>query len=141
MTKLLSMIIIASEHWAQMQADVASRFPEEACGLVAGAGNRSSLVIPVTNTLHDPHRFRLDPQEELNAFLLAEEKGWEILAVYHSHPHGIFRPSPTDFAELAFSEIIYLIWYQEADQWCCLPYLMHPPANADEIALIISTKE
>jgi proteasome lid subunit RPN8/RPN11 len=132
---------LTSEHWEQMKADVSARTSEEACGLVLGEDNYSKLVIPVTNILHNPFRFRMDPAEELNAFLLAEKEGWEILAVYHSHPHGINHPSATDFDELAFPEIIYLIWYQAAGLWQCSAYLMHADADSEQVQIIISTDE
>lgn len=131
-------LIITPELWSQMAADVATRFPEEACGFVAGNGNYSQMVIPVKNMLHDPHHFRMDPDEELKAFLHVEEKGLDILAIYHSHPYGISRPSPTDFSELTFPGIIYLIWYQMANTWNCRGYLMESPSNADEIRIIRS---
>jgi len=140
MNPLLSGIVITPEHFTQMHADVISRSPEEACGLIAGAGNHSRQVIPVTNVLHHPYRFRMDPQEELNAFLLVEEKGWDILAIYHSHPQGIDHPSPTDYAELTFPGIIYLIWYQDAQQWHCRGYLMQSSTGAVEIPVTISTE-
>ncbi len=138
MNSLLSGIILTPEHWKQMEADVASRPGEEACGLVAGQDNYSKLVIPVTNRLHDPYRFRMDPGEELEAFLLIEEKGWEVIAIYHSHPHGISRPSPTDQAELTFPGIIYLIWYQHAGAWQCRGYVMQSQNIQVEVPVIIS---
>ncbi len=140
MSDLSSGLILTQEHLAQMRAEVASRATEEACGLLAGQGNHVQIVIPVTNILHDPFRFRMDPQEELNAFLLAERQGYDILAIYHSHPHGISRPSLTDFAELTFPGIVYLVWYQEMDIWQCRGYYMQSASKADEIPLIISTK-
>ncbi|HSB66097.1 MAG TPA: M67 family metallopeptidase, partial [Anaerolineales bacterium] len=85
-----------------MRADVSSKDFEETCGIIVGEGNIARLVIPITNILHDPHRFRMDPQEQLNVFMLAEEKDWEIIAIYHSHPHGISTPSATDYSELTF---------------------------------------
>jgi proteasome lid subunit RPN8/RPN11 len=127
--------------WEQMQADVSARAAEEACGLIAGRGNRSEIVIPVTNILHDPYRFRMDPQEELNAFVLVEQQGWDIIAIYHSHPHGIQTPSLTDHAELTFPGIIYLIWYQDANGWQCRGYLMQSEQKAEEIPVITSTNE
>jgi proteasome lid subunit RPN8/RPN11 len=134
-------IHVTPEHWEQMKADVSARTSEEACGLVLGEDNCSKQVIPITNIFHNPFRFRMDPAEELNAFLLAEEKGWEILAVYHSHPHGIHSPSATDYSELAFSEIIYLIWYQAAVQWQCRGYLMHSNSVSERVQIVISTNE
>ena len=121
-----------------MEADVIARSPEEACGLIAGEGDQSRLVLPITNILHDVFRFRLDPEEELRAFILIEEYGWDVLAVYHSHPHGIDHPSRTDIGELTFPGIIYLIWYQHAKQWFCRGYLMQVDIDPLEVAVFIT---
>ncbi len=124
-----------------MQTDVAAKAPEEACGFVAGKVFHSRMIIPVTNILHNPFRFLMDPEEELKAFLLAEDKGWEIIAVYHSHPHGISSPSITDYEELTFPGIIYLIWYQDANRWQCRGYIMDTLTGTGEVPVIISTSE
>ena len=134
-------LILTPKQWEQMQADVSTRATEEACGLIAGRGNRSEIVIPVTNILHDPYRFRMDPKEELNAFFLAEQNGWDIIAIYHSHPQGIQTPSLTDHTELTFPGIIYLIWYQDANGWQCRGYLMNLGTKDEEIHIITSTTE
>jgi len=139
MNALPSGIYLTPYHWAQMESDVATKAPEEACGFVVGKGYHAKLIIPVTNTLHDAYRFRMDPQEQLKAFLLVEEKGWEILAVYHSHPQGISSPSATDYNELTFPGIIYLIWYQDAKKWHCRGYIMQAQAGTGEVPVIIST--
>jgi proteasome lid subunit RPN8/RPN11 len=130
---------LAPEHWMQMEADVSAKTPEEACGIIAGEGNHSRLVIPVTNILHDAFRFRMDPEEQLKAFLLVEENGWDILAIYHSHPHGINSPSVSDYNELTFPDLIYLIWYQDANTWKCRGYLMQSQTGTGEVPVIIST--
>lgn len=139
MNPLSSGFYLNQEQWAQMEADVASKVPEEACGIVAGNLNQARQVIPITNMLHHPFRFRMEPEEQLKAFLLAEEKGWDILAIYHSHPHGIDTPSVTDHEELTFPGVIYLIWYQKSSQWLCRAYLMDTHNNAYEVPLILST--
>ncbi|OGN91158.1 MAG: hypothetical protein A2Y88_10035 [Chloroflexi bacterium RBG_13_48_10] len=134
-------LYLTRQQWAQMEADVASKAPEEACGFVVGAGPHTKLIIPVTNILHDAFRFRMDPEEELKAFLLAEEMGWDITAVYHSHPNGISAPSITDYHELTFPGIIYLIWFQDPTQWRCRGYIMETHAGAGEVPVIISTEQ
>jgi proteasome lid subunit RPN8/RPN11 len=138
MKALLSGLYLTRVHWTQMEADVIAKAPEEACGIVAGEGNTSRIVISITNILHNPTRFRMDPSEQLNAFLLVEEKGWDILAIYHSHPQGINAPSATDYEELTFPGIIYLIWYQEENQWKCRGYLMQSKTGAGEVPVIKS---
>lgn len=128
------------DHWAQMEADVKVKSPEEACGIVVGERNHSRLIIPVTNILHNPFRFRMEPKEQLNAFLLVEERKWDILAIYHSHPQGINEPSVTDYEELTFPGIIYLIWYKVGNDWNCRGFLMNTRMDAAEIPVIISAK-
>jgi proteasome lid subunit RPN8/RPN11 len=128
---------LRQDHWSQMEAHVSEGAPEEACGIVAGEGNTAQLVIPITNILHSPSRFRMDPQEELNAFYSAEEKGFEVLSVYHSHPNGPGEPSPVDFSELSFPGIIYLIWYKQGGQWVCRGFLMNTSQNAIEVPVTI----
>ena len=139
MNKLSSGIYLTPEHWTQMEIDVSAKTPEEACGIVAGEGNRSRLVIPVTNILHDAYRFRMDPEEQLKAFLLIEDNGWDILAIYHSHPHGINSPSITDYKELTFPGIVYLIWYHDVNKWQCRGYLMQSQPGTGEVPVILST--
>ena len=141
MNTLSSGIYITSEHWMQMEVDVSAKTPEEACGIVAGERNRSRLIIPVTNILHDAYRFRMDPEEQLKAFLLVEDKGWDILAIYHSHPYGINSPSVTDYNELTFPGIIYLIWYRDANNWQCRGYLMQSQTGTGEVPVIISANK
>jgi len=138
MNNLPNRLYLHPTHRAEMEADVSAKVPEEACGIVAGKGNHSHLVIPVTNMLHSEFRFRMDPKEELNAFLLTEEKDLEILAIYHSHPQGIDKPSVTDLEEVTFLGIIYLIWYVQDNKWECRGYLMKSQIEYDEVPVIIS---
>lgn len=138
MSSLSKGIFLQPNHWAQMEADISAKEPEEACGLIAGEGNHARLVIPVTNMLHSPNRFRMDPKEELDAFLMAEKDGLEILAIYHSHPQGIDKPSITDLEEVTFLGIVYLIWYQRANQWQCRGYLMDSSREYIEVPVVIS---
>ena len=138
MNNLPNCLYLHPTHRADMEADVSAKAPEEACGIVAGKGNHSHLVVPVTNMLHSEFRFRMDPEEELRAFLLVEDKGLEILAIYHSHPQGINKPSATDLEEVTFLGIIYLIWYMQDNKWECRGYLMKSQIEYDEVPVIIT---
>lgn len=83
---------------------------EEACGLVAGRQGQAHKIYPVDNALHSPTRFRMDPAQQVKAFLDMENSGLELLAVYHSHLHGPAQPSETDTKEFAYPGVIYLIF-------------------------------
>jgi proteasome lid subunit RPN8/RPN11 len=89
-------------------------FPDEACGLLAGAGDRIVCVYPVRNARASPVYYEMDAGEQLRALEDIDERGWELAAVYHSHTHTRAYPSRTDVevaqATLAFyPETLYVI--------------------------------
>jgi proteasome lid subunit RPN8/RPN11 len=112
-------ISISDEHWAAMHRYVAQEDPLEACGLVAGRHLHSLAVFPVTNELHSPTGYRFAPQEQVALFMQFEEKGWDLLAIYHSHPAGGATPSETDIQTAAYPDSLHLIWSKSKHTWTC----------------------
>jgi proteasome lid subunit RPN8/RPN11 len=102
-----------------MAEHVQALAPEEACGLVAGTAGVAASVYPVTNLLHSARRYRMAPAEQLAAMLEIEARGWQLLAIYHSHPQGPAQPSQTDLAEAAYPAALQLIWSRQAAGWDC----------------------
>ena len=117
MDPIIPVIRLSSDHLQQMLQEVRKLYPEEACGLVAGLGRESKQVYPVENRLHSPVRFLMEPEQQVRFLLEIEANGWELLAIYHSHPNGPDTPSPTDIAENAFPEVITVIWSYAGGQW------------------------
>ena len=109
-------------HWEAMKNHVISCLPEEACGLLGGIGNLVYEVIPVTNILHSPSRFRLDPEEQLAAMMHIEKQGYQMVGIFHSHVHGPTGPSETDVKEATYPEVAYLIWSHVDGDWQCRAY-------------------
>jgi [CysO sulfur-carrier protein]-S-L-cysteine hydrolase len=112
-------LCILQPHLDGMKAHVGALLPEEACGIVASFQGRSVKVFPVENILHSPVRFRMDPKSQLDVFDEIDEQGWELLAIYHSHPNGPEIPSETDVGEAYYPEAAHLIWSRRADIWLC----------------------
>jgi proteasome lid subunit RPN8/RPN11 len=121
-------IYISQTDIQQMRRQVADRAPEEACGLLSGQIEartyRVAAVIPTTNELHSPVRYRIDPHEQIAAFNRIDAQGLELVGIYHSHPAGPMSPSPTDIAEAYYPEAVYLIWSAPAGEWQCTAFLI-----------------
>ena len=63
--------------------------PEESCGLLASdPSGRLRMAYPLTNALHSPTNYTIEPTEHFRALKHAELSGWEISGVFHSHPHS-----------------------------------------------------
>jgi proteasome lid subunit RPN8/RPN11 len=71
--------------------------PEESCGLLAGDESGAiRMAYPLTNVLRSRTNYTIDPREHFRALKHAERQGWDIVGVFHSHPHSEAFPSPTD---------------------------------------------
>lgn len=71
--------------------------PNESCGLLAGDDDgRLRLVIATTNVLSSHTNYTIEPREHFKALRYAESRGWDIIGVFHSHPHTEGYPSSTD---------------------------------------------
>ena len=90
------MLRIEQRHASEMIAHAIEDDPDECCGILAGKDQAVSELYRVTNTAHSPYRYLMDPQEQLNAMLDSESKGWDLLAFYHSHTASEAYPSVTD---------------------------------------------
>ena len=82
---------------AEMLAHVAAGYPDEACGVLAGASGRVTRHFPAANASATPRTFsEIAPRELVAIWNAVDTNGWEMLAYYHSHPAGPAYPSPSD---------------------------------------------
>ena len=119
-----------------MRKNVIQHFPEEACGLVAGQDGKSIDLFHIPNVLLSIVKFRMDPREQVQHLLMFESRGWDLLAIYHSHPYGPSYPSQTDIAEAAYPETIYLIWSPTSGVWTCRGFLIQDQ-SIEEVPILI----
>jgi proteasome lid subunit RPN8/RPN11 len=117
-------LILPAEHWQGMFKHIQSHLPEEACGLLAGTGRQVLKVYPVANKLHSSVRFRMDEQALVNAMVDIEIRGWQLIAIYHSHPQGPCYPSLTDQQDHYYPDSLSVIWFPILNQWQCRAYQM-----------------
>lgn len=116
---MAAFLCLSSRHRCELIDHVQSALPEEACGLIAGREGICTLLLPVTNVLHSPTRFRMDPSEQWRALRKIEDEHLDLLAIYHSHPTGPPHPSARDLAEFAYPTVFYLILSRlaHASEW------------------------
>jgi proteasome lid subunit RPN8/RPN11 len=92
-----------------MLAHLQAAYPLEACGILAGPPGQAVHQYAIDNIRQSPVAYEMDPQQQLQAMLDLEARGWEMVAIYHSHPAGPERPSPTDIAQAYYPDCAYII--------------------------------
>lgn len=85
--------------------------PAEICGILGGTPNGElRRVYPARNSHPNPIvTYAMDPKEQLHILRDLDDNGWELLAIYHSHPASPAYPSPTDVRQAFYPEAIYAI--------------------------------
>lgn len=67
--------------------------------------------------------FRMEPRAQWRAFQRMEIAGLELVGIYHSHPNGPNRPSPTDIAANMYP-VAQIIWFREKARWRARGYII-----------------
>ena len=88
---------------------VLAEYPLEACGILAGKNGRLHNHYPIDNTLQSPVAYEMEPHQQIQTMIEIEAQGWELTAIYHSHPQGAAYPSETDVAQAYYPDTIQLI--------------------------------
>ena len=103
------MVTIPESFVQEMISHANDEFPNECCGVLAGAGTKFFKRFPMTNVDASPYRFSWDHQELFHVWREMEDNDWEHRAVYHSHTHSPAYPSDTDVRLAGWPEAYYVI--------------------------------
>lgn len=93
-----------------IRAAARAAFPNEACGLLVGQGDRVTRVVPSANIApRGRDRFEIDPRVRLA--LMKDLRGTDerLLGHWHSHPGAAPEPSATDLAQAHEPALLWLI--------------------------------
>lgn len=122
---------------SQIHAHGEAAYPEEGAGLLLGTVNGTEKevrqLLPMENAREGSaraNRYLLNAEDYLQGERMAEELGFEVIGVFHSHPDHPNQPSEFD-REWAFPWLSYIItkvqsgnaegsrsWLLEEDRSC-----------------------
>ncbi len=123
--------------YRQMLEHLRSVYPHEGCGLLAGEDGIVTGVYEVKNQLASPSAYEMDPQQQLEAMIDIEERGWDLLAIFHSHPGGPDIPSDADVSTAYYPESLnVIVSFRNADRPSVRAYTIDE-RRIEEIPLIV----
>ena len=108
------MILMRDNAMQKIVEDAERSYPNEACGLMLGERrgvNVHVASVHVSGNLSPTPRthFEVDPQLRFDLERVAREKGLEVVAVYHSHPNGMVKPSEVDLSRAWEPDLVWII--------------------------------
>lgn len=102
-------LVISRELADQMVAHCTSCYPDEACGILAGTGNRATKVYTMLNAEPSPVSYYMDPGEQFRVMKELRQEGLTMVAIFHSHPQSPAYPSVKDVSLAFYQDVVYLI--------------------------------
>ncbi len=110
MGSLSSSVLFPKKLYSEIISHARSVYPEECCGLVASDESGGPVrVIPMTNTLHSPVRYQMDPKEQFSVGKALRKEGLALWGIYHSHPMSDPVPSVVDIRMATYPDLFYLL--------------------------------
>jgi proteasome lid subunit RPN8/RPN11 len=94
---------------ASMLAAARRAAPIEACGLLAGNGERVTKCYVLTNADASPEHYSMKPEEQFAAMKDMRAAGRKMLGIWHSHPASPARMSAEDLRLAYTPDIVYVI--------------------------------
>lgn len=93
-------LIVPADLVKEMIAHAVEEYPRECCGLLAGREqdgfHRAERLYRLVNELGSGVEFLSEPRSMLAAMRDMISRGWDVVAVYHSHPTTQPIPSAKD---------------------------------------------
>ena len=83
-------------------------YPIEACGLLAGRGV-ADRFIGMRNVSPSSSEYEMDPAELIHVLRELRNAGDQLMAIYHSHPHGPAALSHKDMEQAYYPDAAHVV--------------------------------
>jgi len=103
------MLTISKTLYEEVVAHCRSRYPKEACGILAGQDGVVAQVYPMTNVEDSPISYAMDPKEQLQIEKQMRRRGQRMVGIYHSHTASEAHPSSVDVRLAISPDVSYVL--------------------------------
>ncbi len=137
------MLIVPRPLVEEIIAHCRSRYPKEACGLLAASPPATDHVVvqvyPMRNVEDSPVGYSMDPKEQLLVEKQMRQRGQRLIGIFHSHTATEAYPSPVDVSLAISPDVSYvLVSLQHHAQPAFKSYRIEGPTITPEPVQIIS---
>ena len=103
------MLTIQAALHEEVIAHCRSRYPKEACGILAGQDGVVAQVYPMTNVEDSPIGYAMDPKEQLQIEKQMRQRQQRMAGIYHSHTASEAYPSSVDVRLAISPDVSYVL--------------------------------
>jgi [CysO sulfur-carrier protein]-S-L-cysteine hydrolase len=102
-------VVIPADVRDQIVAHARAGMPNEACGLLAGQGDRVERFFPAQPDEPSPYYYRIESRDQIRIMNAIDDAGLDLVGIYHSHTSSPAYPSRTDAEQAFWPDAVYVI--------------------------------
>ena len=84
--------------------------PNESCAILFGKNDIVSDLFLTENTEESPVNFTISNEQLIEGYKIAEQKGLDVIGIFHSHPDSDAFPSNTDKKFMESNPVVWIIY-------------------------------
>ncbi|KAF6245068.1 M67 family metallopeptidase [Nitrosopumilus sp. b2] len=84
--------------------------PIESCAILFGKDDAISEIFLTKNIEESPVNFTISNEQLIEGYKIAEEKGVDVIGIFHSHPNSEAYPSNTDKKFMQSNPVAWIIY-------------------------------
>ena len=105
----MTTISLTAAHVRRLIGIAKEALPNESCAFLLGHHYEVAEILPMRNIDESPVTFSVEPAELIQVYNLAESKGMQVIAIFHSHPAKAW-PSSTDIKFMEVNPVVWVIY-------------------------------
>lgn len=118
-----SKLILSDMHKNMLARHAKEAEPLESCALLIGTTNKVFDLFFTDNVAEDPARFfTMSAEQIIKGYKIAQERGLEVVGIFHSHPSSEAYPSETDKKYMQYNPVTWIIYSGSNEKfrgYCC----------------------
>ena len=107
-------LILTKEQRQILSTEAVNKKPNESCALLFGKKDDGKIIVseiyPAENIEKSPINFTISNEQLIQGYKIAEDKGLEVIGIFHSHPDSEPYPSATDIKFMEINPVAWVIF-------------------------------
>ena len=107
-------LVLTKQQQEILSKEAVDKKPNESCALLFGKKDNDKIILsqiyPAENIEKSSVNFTISNEQLIQGYKIAEEKGLEVIGIFHSHPDSEPYPSATDKKFMEINPVVWVIF-------------------------------
>ena len=107
-------LVLTEAQQQLLSKEAKDKKPNESCALLFGNKENDKLIVSelflAENVDGSPVNFTISNEQLIHGYKMAEEKGLDVIGIFHSHPNSEAFPSSTDKKFMEINPVAWVIF-------------------------------